>query len=123
LSPIEEEQLKELIITTLPNKHSLNFSTWSRKAVAHLALVRFNKKVAVRTMGDYLKRWGNSYQKPVKQAKQLKEEDVKEWREKIYPDIEKLAKKQKAVILFGDEAGVHTESFNNVSFPQLVIPR
>jgi hypothetical protein len=34
---------------------------------------------------------------------------VKEWREKAYPEIQKLAKKVKATVYFGDEASVRSD--------------
>jgi transposase len=116
LSFIEEIILKVLIKKTEPAHHNLNFSTWTRRAITQLALLKFNKKLAVRTMGDYLKRWRYSPQKPIKQAHQRNPEAVRVWLEERFPKIVKLAIRLRAIIYFGDEVGVHTESFNNASY-------
>jgi transposase len=63
----------------------------------------FQKKLAVRTMGDYLKRWGYTPQKPIKKAHQQNPEAVRKWFEEIFPSIVKKAKRLKALIFFGDE--------------------
>jgi transposase len=65
LTPEEELKLQHEIKTSLPSAFGLNYSTWIRKAISKLALKLFDKKVAERTIGDYLKRWGFSPQIPM----------------------------------------------------------
>ncbi len=50
----------------------------------------------VRTVGEYLKRWGFT-QKPVKRAKE-QNQAVKQWLNGEYPKIAAMAKKEKAQI-------------------------
>jgi len=60
----------------------------------------------LRTVGDYLKRWGMSPQKPVKRAYERSEPAVKRWLEQEYPEIKKQAKAEKAEIHWADETGL-----------------
>jgi transposase len=112
----QEESLQRDITNTQPTDYSLNYSAWTRKAVAELAFIHFGIIVAERTMGDYLHRWRFTPQKPTKKAYQQDPEKVKEWLEETYPKIEERAEEEGAVIYWGDEAGIHSESFNNRSY-------
>jgi hypothetical protein len=67
--------------------------------------------MAERTMGDYLKRWNFTPQRPTKQAYQRDPAKVLEWLTKNYIAINNKAYSIGAKIFFGDEAGIHTEAF------------
>ena len=43
-------------------------------------------------MGNYLKRWGFTLQKPIKKAYEQPPEAVQAWLDEQYPEIEKRAK-------------------------------
>jgi transposase len=116
LSPKEESTIQQLIIKFLPSDFELNFSSWTRKAVVELVMLEFKKNVAERTIGDYLKRWNFTPQRPRKVAYQRDPVKVSEWLTNAYQSIKDLAKKLGAVIYFGDEAGIHTESFCTKSY-------
>ena len=62
----------------------------------------------VRTVGEYLKRWGFTPQKPLKFAYERKPELVKKWLEADYPQICTKAKLEKAEIYWGDETGLRS---------------
>ena len=62
----------------------------------------------IRTVGEYLKRWGFTPQKPAKWAKEQSTPAVANWLLKEYPAIEKRAKQEKAEIYWGDETGIQT---------------
>jgi transposase len=57
LTPAQEGKIQNLITTSLPFDHGINFSVWSRRAVVELVYKSFEIKIAVRTIGDYLSRW------------------------------------------------------------------
>ncbi len=46
----------------------LPFTLWTRKAVMDLSEQETGLKVSIRTVGEYLKRWGFTPQKPAKRA-------------------------------------------------------
>jgi transposase len=56
-----------------------------------------------------LNQLGLTPQRPVWRAYQQCPEDVQRWLNKEYPKIRDLAKKEKAIIFFGDEAGVRSD--------------
>jgi hypothetical protein len=76
-----------------------------------LVLIKFEKKVAERTICDYLKRWNFTPQKPAKRAYQRDPEKVDAWLNVEFPKIAEEAEEVGADIFFCDESGVKTEGF------------
>ena len=60
----QEAAARDLIRRHTPDGLDLPFALWSRAAVRELLLRRFGVRLAVRTMGTYLARWGFTAQKP-----------------------------------------------------------
>ena len=60
----------------------------------------------IRTVGEYLRRWGYTAKRPARHARQQDPEEVRTWVEETYPEIEEQAQKEDAEILWGDETGV-----------------
>ncbi len=92
----------------LPDQLKLPFGLWTRDAVQQLIEKQYAVKLSRWQVGRYLKAWGYTPQKPINKAFEQKPEKVKEWLEKEYPAIEKNAKKEKAIIYFGDETGMRS---------------
>lgn len=61
-------------------------------------------------MGEYLKRWGFTPQKPVRKAREQKPEVVDRWLTTDYPKIVRRARKEKAEIYWGDETGMQNDA-------------
>ena len=59
------------------------------------------------TISDYTKRWGLSSQRPSKQASEQDPEKVRIWLEEVYPKIKERAKKEGALIHWGDETNLN----------------
>jgi len=70
---------------------------------------KFNVKLSVVSTGRLLKKMGLSPQKPLRRAYQQDKERVEKWLDKEYPAICKQARKGKAAIFFGDEAGIRSD--------------
>lgn len=66
-------------------------------------------RIAIRTIGDYLKRWGFTPQKAIKRAYEQNPKAVQEWLDVIYPGIKNQAAEEKAEIYWGDETGVRND--------------
>ncbi len=62
----------------------------------------------IRTVGEYLKRWGFTPQKPVKWAKEQSSSAVARWLLTEYPAIASRAKREHGEIHWGDETGLQT---------------
>ena len=85
-------------------------------------------RLPIRTVGEYLQRWGFTPQKPVRKAYRQDPEAVAEWLEKTYPEIEKRAKQEDGEIHWGDETGVRSTCQHSRGYarpgetPELIVP-
>ena len=109
LNAVQEKEVRALIANKLPDQLQLRFALWTRKAVAQLLEARYGLKLPVRTMGEYLKRWGFTPQKPVKKAYEQNPKQVKRWLQEEYPAIATQAKAEGAEIYWGDQTGVNNQ--------------
>ena len=99
-----------------PEQLKLPFALWTREAIAGLIQQKYGLTVPLRTLTDYLKRWGFTPQKPAKQAIEQKPEAVKKWLEEEYPAIEAKAKTENGLIYWGDEMGLRSDHQAGRSF-------
>ena len=106
LTPEQELRIQRLICEKRPEQLKMQFALWTRAAVMQLVKDEFGIELPVRTMGEYLKRWGFTPQRPVVRAYEQRPESVKQWLEHEYPAIEARAKQEDAEIHWGDEAAV-----------------
>jgi len=102
-------QIRQLIKDKLPEQLKLAFGLWTRQAVQQLILNKYGIELSRWQVGRYLKSWGFTPQKPIKKAFEQKPENVKKWLEEQYPIIQERAKKEKAIIYFGDETGCRSD--------------
>lgn len=109
LTAAQEKEVRKLIADKLPDQLQLPFALWTRKAVAQLLETRSGLKLPVRTMGEYLKRWGFTPQKPIKNAYEQNPGKVKRWLKEEYPAIAAQAKAEGAEIYWGDQTGVNNQ--------------
>jgi transposase len=100
LTPEQEIKIQEFIRAASPDSYMLPFALWTLEAVAQLIRTKFKIKIATRSVGDYLARWGFTPQRPVKQARQRKPGAVDQWQNIDYPAIAAKAKAEDAEILF-----------------------
>ena len=108
LTAEQEATIKRLLIDKSPLQLKLTFALWNREAVRLLIQQQCGFLMPIRTVGEYLKRWGFTPQKPVKWAKEQSTPAVARWLTKDYPAIAKRAKQEKAEIYWGDETGIQT---------------
>jgi transposase len=92
-----------------PDQHKLPFALWTREAVCELMWRRFGIRISVWTAGRYLRRWGFSPQKPLRRAYERDPEAVRRWLDQAYPRIVRRAKREKALIHWGDEMGLRSD--------------
>jgi len=110
LSPEQERGIQRLLIDKTPDQLKLKFALWTRMAVGQLIHRETRVRMPIRTVGDYLKRWGFTVQKPKKQAYEQRPAEVGQWLQEIYPAIQARAKREQAEIYWGDETGLRTDS-------------
>ncbi|NBV25609.1 MAG: IS630 family transposase, partial [Proteobacteria bacterium] len=110
LSAAQEAQLRRWIIDHTPEQLKLPFMLWERRAVQELVQKRFKLHLPVRTVGEYLLRWGLTCQRPATRFYEQAPKAVKRWLQERYPAIAERARQQGAEIQWVDEAGVSTSS-------------
>lgn len=109
LAPWQQAQIAKAIREKNPDQLRLPGFLWTRALVCDLIETRFDIRIAEKTAGAYLRRWGFSPQKPVKRAYEQSEPKVQAWLTEVYPAIHAKAKKDGAQILWGDEMGLRSD--------------
>lgn len=109
LSTEQEKEIQKMIIDKMPDQLKLPFALWTRRAIKTLIKREFGITISIRTMGDYLHRWGFTPQKPKKRAYEQNSKAVEKWLKEEYPSIKDSAKDENALIHWGDETGVKNE--------------
>jgi transposase len=116
LSNQQEIEIQNMITDVMPDQLKLDYALWTRKAVKELVKREFNIDLAVNTMGDYLRKWGFSPQKPKKLAYEQCPKKVQKWLDEEYPVIKKRAKEESAEIQWGDETGIRNSNQHGRSY-------
>ena len=110
LSWEQEKEVQKSIRDKCPEQLKLPFALWTRQAVGQLINRLFSIYMPIRTVGEYLKRWGYTPQKPLRRAYEQNPKAVQKWLDEEYPAIESRAKEEKAEIHWGDETGLRNDS-------------
>lgn len=101
-----QEQVIQRQIADKDPEQQTSLRAMDTTAVGELIWKRYGVRLPVRTLGEYLKRWGYTPQRPKKRADEQQPEEVQRWLNVEYPAIERRAKQEGALILWGDETGV-----------------
>ena len=105
-------QMLEWIYSTVikdPRQMKFPFALWTSLMVAELIWRQFHIRLSKASVCRLLNQLGLSPQKPLWRAFQKDPERVEQWVKEEYPKILGLARKLKADIFFGDEAGVRSD--------------
>jgi transposase len=119
LNPAQAARIRQLIIDALPDQLKLPFYLWTRAAVVGLIEREFGIVVSLTTVGRYLSGWGMSPQKPVRRAYERNDAAIARWLRTDYPAIARQAKREKAVIYWGDEMGLRSDHVAGTSYAPL----
>lgn len=92
-----------------PLQLKFTYALWTAKMIGKLIANRFGVKLSKSSVCRLLGQLGLTPQRPIWRAYQQKPDEVQRWLEQEYPKIQKLARKEKAQIFFGDEAGVRSD--------------
>jgi transposase len=106
LSPAQEERVRRTICDKRPEQLKMDFALWTRGAVMQLIEQQCGIALSIRAVGNYLKRWGFTPQKPIKRAYEQQPEAVKAWLQQQYPAIEARAKAEAGEVHWGDETAL-----------------
>lgn len=94
-----------------PEEYGIESALWTRRAVQALIEQLCAVAMPIRTVGEYLKRWGYRPKKPVVQAYEQNPKAVAAWLHVTYPNIEQRAEQEGAEIEWGDESGVRSDDY------------
>ena len=123
LTAEQEKQVQKDICDKRPEQMKMDFALWTRVAVLVYIREHFGIDMPVRTVGEYLKRWGFTPQKPIKVAYEQKPEAVRKWLDEEYPAISARAKAENAEIHWADETAVMNSDVRGRSYsPRGVTP-
>jgi transposase len=106
LTAKQERVIQNNIKEKCPDQLKFDFTLWTREAVKLLIQSKYRIDMPIRTVGQYLQRWGYTPQKPVKYAYERDPEKVENFLKNTYPRIKRRAKRLKADIFWGDETTV-----------------
>jgi transposase len=112
----QEREIRDLIRRHTPDELELPSALWSRAAVRELILRRFGVRLAVRTMGTYLARWGYTAQKPLRRAYERDPAAVRRWLRRDYPAIAARAKAEGGALFWGDETGLRSDDVRGLGY-------
>ena len=105
----QSARIRKLIIDSLPDQLKLPFYLWTRAAVVSLIEREYGISVSLTTVGRYLAGGGMSPQKPARRAYERHDAAIARWLRTEYPSIVRNAKREKAVIYWGDEMGLRSD--------------
>lgn len=101
--------IRKTIIGKSPLQLGFEFALWTREMVRDLIRKKYDVKLHAVSVGRLLRKIGLSPQKPLHRAFQQNPKLIQSWIDEEFPKIKALAKREKAEIFFGDEAGVRSD--------------
>ncbi len=106
----QEKELFSMLVDKNPEQLKLKGCLWTRDNVCVLIYRKYGIDMPIRTIGEYLKRWGLTVQRPAKKEMEQKPEQVEAWLNEQYPAIHNEAKAENAVIFWADETSVQNRA-------------
>lgn len=110
LEPDLEAQVQAMMLEHFPDELGIDSALWTRRAVSGLIEQVCRVKLPIRTVGEYLKRWGYTPQKPLKRAYEQNPQAVQQWLDVTYPAVAERAKSEGAEIAWGDESELRSDA-------------
>lgn len=109
LTASEAQRVRGWITDKCPDQLKLPYVLWTAGIVQELIRRRLGKNLGLSTVQLYLARWNFTPQKPLSRATQRSDTAIARWLEREYPKIARRAKREKALIYWGDETGISNQ--------------
>jgi transposase len=122
LSDEPARRIQDLIDDHSPEELGIAAAVWSRTAVRDLIRAEYGIDMPVRTVGEYLKRWGYTAKAPRRHAKDQDPDEVDEWLNETYPAIEGRAAREGAEIHWCDETGARADEQSRRGYARVGYP-
>lgn len=110
LTASQEKEVLNFIIGKTPIRIGLPEKLWTRDVLCEAIKKELGIELAVRTITDYLKRWGITPISPPKRASKNNPAPYNRWVKSAYPDELQNAKKNNRVIYWGDMITIQIDS-------------
>jgi transposase len=105
LDEAQAEHLQGLIDAHAPDELGIASPLWTRRAVRDLIHREYGRRLPLRTVGEYLRRWGYTPKRPTRKGRGQDPAEVRRWLGRTYPAIAARAAREGAEIHWGDETG------------------
>lgn len=92
-----------------PLQMKFPFALWTRSMIGVVIKRQFGIKLSETSVGRLLRQLGLTCQRPLFRAYQKSPEAIEEWKQDVFPEIKKRAKKLGASIYFQDESGIRSD--------------
>jgi transposase len=106
LTDAQAARLRRLIDGHSPEALGIAAPLWTRRAVRDLIRRECAVAMPLRTVGEYLRRWGYTAKRPRRHARDQDPAEVRAWLRQRYPAIEARAHAEGGEVHWGDETGV-----------------
>jgi transposase len=106
LSGVQQRRLVELIVGHCPDQLRIPGLLWTRSAVRALIERETGVRLEISSVGRYLRSWGFTLKRPTKRASEQDPVVVQAWLQDVYPELQRRAKREGALVLWGDESGI-----------------
>jgi transposase len=106
LSEEQGEAIRQLVVDSLPCDPDIASATWTRQAVAELMAKRMGVELILQGVGQYLRRWGLTPQKPARQVREQDPNEVEAFVQETLPEVKAQARAEGAQLHVVDEVGV-----------------
>ena len=110
LTQEQENLIRRTLVESSPGEMKLEFALWNRRAVMQLIKQECGLDMPIRTVGEYLRRWGFTPQRPAKRALEQDPARIDHWLNTEYPQIAQRAKAENAEIYWGDETAIRQDT-------------
>ncbi len=109
LTPQQEKEIQRIIIDKCPDQLKIAVCLWTRAAIQQQIKYKYGITIPVRSISNYLDRWGMTCQRSTKKAYSQDDVKLKTFMNETYPAIAAKAKKEGAEIYWGDEPGIDNQ--------------
>lgn len=99
-----------------PRQYKFKYALWTSKMIGEVIHKQFGIKLSKASVCRLLGQLGLSAQRPLWRAYQQNPEVVDRWLSEVFPGIAARAKRRRAAIWFGDEAGVRSDAHSGTTW-------
>jgi transposase len=106
LTPAQKRLIPEFLWHG-PEAYGFRGQVWTRARIAHVIEEEFGVRYHKGHVGRLLQELRWTPQVPIRRASQRDEEAIRRWREEVWPDLLRQARRERRVLVFEDESGFY----------------